>query len=41
MIRYLPLLFLAALSSAADYQLKTTPQTLAWGYYWAGAKPAA
>lgn len=40
MLRYLPLLFLAATSPAADYQLKTTPQTLAWGYYWADAKPA-
>jgi acetamidase/formamidase len=26
--------------SAADYKLKPTPETLAWGYYWAGAKPA-
>jgi len=25
--------------SAADYKLKPTPQTLAWGYYWAQAKP--
>lgn len=24
---------------AADHQLKATPKTLAWGYYWAGAKP--
>jgi len=24
---------------AADHQLKVTPKTLAWGYYWAGAKP--
>ncbi len=40
MLRYIPLLFLAAAAApAADYQLKTTPQTLAWGYYWADAKP--
>lgn len=31
-------LFVPALF-AADYQLKVTPQTIAWGYYWAGAKP--
>lgn len=24
---------------AAEYQLKVTPQTLAWGFYWAGARP--
>ena len=24
---------------AASYQLKAGPQTMAWGYYWAGAKP--
>jgi acetamidase/formamidase len=29
----------AALSPAADHLLKTTPETVAWGYYWAGAKP--
>src|ERR1700678_735898 len=40
MLRYFPLLFLAVAAPAADYQLKTTPQTLAWGYYWADAKPA-
>lgn len=33
--------FLAALCSAgaADYKLKASPATVAWGYYWAGAKP--
>src|SRR6185312_1289014 len=33
---------LAALSAAqaADYQLKASPSTVAWGYYWADAKPA-
>ena len=25
---------------AADYKLKATPETVVWGYYWAGAKPA-
>jgi len=25
---------------AADYQLKASPSTVVWGYYWAGAKPA-
>lgn len=25
---------------AADYSLKVTPHTIAWGYYWAAAKPA-
>lgn len=28
-----------AAAYAADYQLKATPSTVAWGYYWAGAKP--
>ncbi len=41
MLRYACLLFLAAATApAADYQLKVTPQTIAWGYYWADAKPA-
>src|SRR5258708_6039248 len=29
----------AAAIPAAEHKLKPTPQTLAWGYYWAGAKP--
>src|ERR1700745_4024048 len=29
----------AALLPAADYKLKVSPETLAWGYYWAAAKP--
>jgi acetamidase/formamidase len=35
------LLFLAAITAvhAADYQLKATPSTVAWGYYWSAAKP--
>ena len=41
MIRFLTLL-LAPLSiaSAADHQLKPTPTTVAWGYYYAAAAPA-
>src|SRR5271166_6181638 len=37
----LPLLslFLGPLLPAADYTLKVTPQTIAWGYYWSDAKP--
>jgi hypothetical protein len=31
---------LSAPSFAADYQLKASPSTVVWGYYWAGAKPA-
>ncbi len=36
------LLALAAASTlpAADHKLKATPENIAWGYYWAGAKPA-
>src|SRR5947207_3170755 len=30
---------LAAPTFAADYQLKATPSTVAWGYYWSQAKP--
>lgn len=33
------LLITAPLSPAANYSLKVTPQTIAWGYYWADAKP--
>lgn len=35
------LLTLGCLTSAwaADYQLKVSPETVAWGYYWAGARP--
>src|SRR6202034_704868 len=33
------LLSLSALLPAADYTLKVTPQTIAWGYYWSAAKP--
>ena len=34
------ILLLAAVPAfAADYNLKATPQTVAWGYYWSQAKP--
>ena len=40
MRRLLPSTLLAATALlAAQYQLKVSPETLAWGYYWAGAKP--
>src|SRR5882724_4851799 len=40
MLRLLLLTILtAAAIPAAEHKLKPTPQTLAWGYYWAGAKP--
>jgi acetamidase/formamidase len=29
----------AAVLPAADYKLKASPETIAWGYYWAHAKP--
>jgi len=32
-------LALAVPAFAADYQLKATPSTVAWGYYWSQAKP--
>jgi acetamidase/formamidase len=33
-------LLTAAMLPAAEHKLKVTPETIAWGYYWAGAKPA-
>src|ERR1700686_5678797 len=40
MIRLLLVSFLTLSAlPAADYTLKVTPETIAWGYYWAGAKP--
>lgn len=33
------LLAFATAAQAADYQLKASPTTVVWGYYWAGAKP--
>src|SRR5215831_20242531 len=35
----LTLLALCASAGAADYKLKATPGTVAWGYYWSAAKP--
>src|SRR5579862_3707220 len=32
-------IFLPAALPAADHVLRVTPQTIAWGYYWSGAKP--
>src|SRR5580658_487270 len=37
--RLLLLLSIGSLLPAADYSLKVTPQTIAWGYYWSAAKP--
>src|SRR6202790_3295906 len=40
MMRFLVFAILSAAAlPAADYKLKVTPETIAWGYYWAGAKP--
>src|SRR5437016_14479934 len=32
-------LFALPFAHAADYKLKATPSTIAWGYYWSQAKP--
>ena len=34
------LIFSTAALYGADHTLKVSPETIAWGYYWAGAKPA-
>ena len=40
MTRNFLIVLIAAVSlHAADHKLKVTPETIAWGYYWAGAKP--
>jgi acetamidase/formamidase len=39
LLRLLLLLSIGSLLPAADYALKVTPQTIAWGYYWSAAKP--
>ncbi len=39
MIRLALACLLAGAVSAADYQLKSTPENIAWGYYWSEAKP--
>src|SRR5271170_7957055 len=33
------LITITAAFQAAEHKLKASPATLAWGYYWAGAKP--
>src|SRR5947209_5912758 len=38
-MKALLLLAVALPGIAAEYQLKATPSTVAWGYYWSGAKP--
>jgi acetamidase/formamidase len=38
-MKFLLVLLPLAGAMAADYQLKATPQNVAWGYYWSGAKP--
>jgi len=38
-MKALLLLTVAFPAIAADYQLKATPTTVAWGYYWSAAKP--
>src|SRR3954471_8677326 len=38
-MRALLLLAAALPALAADHQLKATPTTVAWGYYWSAAKP--
>lgn len=39
-MRFLLAILAAAVAApAADYQLKATPKTVVWGYYWSQAKP--
>jgi acetamidase/formamidase len=38
-MRFLLLSLLSFSLFAADYQLKATPATVAWGYYWSAARP--
>jgi acetamidase/formamidase len=38
-MRFLLVPVLALCARGADYQLKATPGTVAWGYYWSAAKP--
>src|ERR1043166_121434 len=38
-MRFLLIFALAAPTFAADYELKASPSTVAWGYYWSQAKP--
>jgi acetamidase/formamidase len=38
-MRFLLIPLVALAAHGADYQLKATPATVAWGYYWSAAKP--
>src|SRR5579871_6377954 len=38
-MRFLFLFLAFTAAQAADYQLKASPSTVAWGYYWYNAKP--
>ena len=38
-MRFLVFPLLALAAYGADYKLKATPATVAWGYYWSAAKP--
>jgi acetamidase/formamidase len=38
-MRFLLIPLLTLVANGADYQLKATPGTVAWGYYWSAAKP--
>jgi len=38
-MRFLLIFALAAPTFAAEYELKASPSTVAWGYYWSQAKP--
>ncbi len=38
-MRFLLIPVLALAANGADFQLKATPGTVAWGYYWSAAKP--
>src|ERR1035438_7937249 len=38
-MRFLLIPLIALAAQGADYQLKATPGTVVWGYYWSAAKP--
>src|ERR1019366_6151882 len=38
-MRFLLIPLIALAAHGADYQLKATPGTVVWGYYWSAAKP--
>ena len=39
MLRYLAFFLVITHVNAAEHRLKASPETIVWGYYWAGAKP--